>query len=320
MAYIGRQPQIGNFQICDAISTVNAQAAYTMQVGSVNVLPETANHMIVSLNGVIQAPITSYTVSGSTITFAANLVTGDVINFIQILGDVLDLGVPSDGTVTSGKLATNAVTTVKITDANVTTAKITDNAITLAKMVHGTDGNIISYDANGAPVAVATGNDGMVLTSAGAGAPPAFEAIAANAGTLDFQSDRTSDLTINVNTLTEIVFNGEAIDTGGKYNTSNGRYTPAVAGNYFVHASVSCEPNGDHDQAEQTFFKIRKNGVDTEFGQVSCSGAATDQHFSLSTTAIITLDGDDYISVWMYTQRALKLFSDQCSFNGFRLS
>ena len=105
MSYIGRQPQIGNFQICDAISTVNNQAAYTMQVGSVNVLPETANHMIVSLNGVIQAPITSYTVSGSTITFAANLVTGDVINFIQILGDVLDLGVPSDGTVTSAKIA-----------------------------------------------------------------------------------------------------------------------------------------------------------------------------------------------------------------------
>ena len=36
MSYIGRQPQIGNFQICDAISTVNNQAAYTMQVGSVN--------------------------------------------------------------------------------------------------------------------------------------------------------------------------------------------------------------------------------------------------------------------------------------------
>jgi len=107
MSYIGRQPQIGNFQICDAISTVNNQAAYTMQVGSVNVLPETANHMIVSLNGVIQAPISSFTVNGSTITFAANLVTGDVINFIQILGDVLDLGVPSDGTVTSAKLATN---------------------------------------------------------------------------------------------------------------------------------------------------------------------------------------------------------------------
>ena len=104
MAYIGREPQIGNFQVCDAISVVNGQAAYTMQVSSVNVSPETANHMIVSLNGIIQAPGSSYTVSGSTITFASNLVTGDVINFIHILGSVLDLGTPSDSTVSLAKL------------------------------------------------------------------------------------------------------------------------------------------------------------------------------------------------------------------------
>jgi hypothetical protein len=104
MAYIGVKPTIGNFQICDAISVVDGQAAYTMQVGSVNVIPQSANHMIVSLNGVIQKPGSSFTVSGSTITFASNLATGDVIDFIQILGDVLDLGVPSDATVTAAKL------------------------------------------------------------------------------------------------------------------------------------------------------------------------------------------------------------------------
>ena len=104
MAYIGTKPTVGNFQICDAISVVNGQAAYTMQVGSVNVIPQSANHMIVSLNGTIQKPNSSFTVSGSTITFASNLATGDVIDFIQILGDVLDLGVPSDATVTAAKL------------------------------------------------------------------------------------------------------------------------------------------------------------------------------------------------------------------------
>lgn len=104
MAYIGREPQVGNFQVCDAISVVNGQAAYTMQVSSVNVSPETANHMIVSLNGVLQAPGSSYTVSGSTITFASNLVTGDVINFIHILGSVLDLGVPSNDTVGAAQI------------------------------------------------------------------------------------------------------------------------------------------------------------------------------------------------------------------------
>jgi len=104
MAYIGREPQIGNFQVCDAISVVNGQAAYTMQVSSVNVSPESANHMLVSLNGVLQQPNSSFTVSGSTITFASNLVTGDVIDFIQILGSTLDLGVPSDNTVSLAKL------------------------------------------------------------------------------------------------------------------------------------------------------------------------------------------------------------------------
>jgi hypothetical protein len=114
MAYIGQSPSIGNFQVCDAISTVNGQAAYTMQVSSVNVVPETANHMLVSLNGILQRPGSSFTVAGSTITFASNLVTGDVINFIHILGSVLDLGVPSDDTVAAAKISANAVTGAKL--------------------------------------------------------------------------------------------------------------------------------------------------------------------------------------------------------------
>jgi hypothetical protein len=42
-------------------------------------------------------------------------------------------------------------------------------------MASGTDGNIISYDTSGNPVAVATGTDGQVLTSSGAGTVCAFE-------------------------------------------------------------------------------------------------------------------------------------------------
>jgi hypothetical protein len=114
MAYIGTKPTVGNFQICDAISVVNGQAAYTMQVGGVNVNPQSANHMIVSLNGTIQKPNSSFTVANSVITFSSNLATGDVIDFIQILGDVLDLGVPSDATVTTAKLGANSVTAAKL--------------------------------------------------------------------------------------------------------------------------------------------------------------------------------------------------------------
>jgi len=66
--------------------------------------------MIVSLNGVIQKPGSSYTISSSTITFSSNLATGDSIDFIYLLGNVLDLGTPSDSTVTTAKLSGNLVT------------------------------------------------------------------------------------------------------------------------------------------------------------------------------------------------------------------
>jgi hypothetical protein len=113
MAYIGKQPVVGNFQKCDAISVVNGQAAYTLNVGGAAVSPENANHMLVSLNGVLQAPGDSFTVSGSTLTFASNLATGDVIDFVIILGDVLDLGTPSDNSISTAKLVANSVTAAK---------------------------------------------------------------------------------------------------------------------------------------------------------------------------------------------------------------
>ena len=75
MAYLGQQPISGDFKKLDTISVVNGQAAYTMQYNSANYVPASANHMIVSLNGVIQNPGTSFTVSGSTLTFASNSVS-----------------------------------------------------------------------------------------------------------------------------------------------------------------------------------------------------------------------------------------------------
>ena len=104
MAYIGAQPTFGNFQACDAITT-SATDTFNLLVGGVAISPQSAQHCLVSLNGVLQAPISSYTISGSTIVFAAALTSADSIDFITILGDTLDLGVPSDGAVGNTQLA-----------------------------------------------------------------------------------------------------------------------------------------------------------------------------------------------------------------------
>ena len=102
---------------------------------------------------------------------SANGVTVDGLN-------IKDSKLVTANSVITSNITDANITTAKIADVNVTEGKIADNAITLAKMASGTDGNIISYDTSGNPVAVATGSSGQVLTSAGAGAIPSFQAAA----------------------------------------------------------------------------------------------------------------------------------------------
>ena len=82
-------------------------------------------------------------------------------------------------------------------------ATIADNSITLAKMASGTDGQVITYDASGNPVAVGPGTDGQVLTSTGAGSPPAFENVSA---TISPGSTIAGDLTLETSTTDHPIF------------------------------------------------------------------------------------------------------------------
>ena len=93
---------------------------------------------------------------------------------------------PAQSALVSADITDDIISTAKLNDNAITTAKLNDDAITLAKMAAGTDGNIISYDTSGNPVAVATGSDGQVLTSSGAGTICAFEALPASGKVLQF--------------------------------------------------------------------------------------------------------------------------------------
>ena len=108
MAYIGKQPTVGNFVKLDAITT-SATTTFNLTNGGVAYYPQSPNHCLVSLNGILQAPTDSFTISGSTIIFSSALTTSDVIDFIIVLGDVLNIGTPSDNTVSTAKLASGLV-------------------------------------------------------------------------------------------------------------------------------------------------------------------------------------------------------------------
>mgnify|MGYP003130820754 CR=1 FL=1 len=147
MTYIGAVPTTGDFKKLDSITTSSA-TTFNLRQGGVAVYPQSANHCIVSLNGVIQAPIDAFTIVNDTIVFSSSLAGTDVINFILVLGNVNDIGVPSSDSVGSSELKSNAVTTAKITDGNVTAAKFNADVISgqteLATTPADTDEFIIS--------------------------------------------------------------------------------------------------------------------------------------------------------------------------------
>ena len=109
MPFIGQNPSVGAYHVLDNITIgSNTNGPFDMLLNGVAFSPESANHLLVSLNGVIQKPGSSFTVSGSQITFVTSsgtLTTSDSIDFIMALGNVLDVGVPTDGSVSSAKLA-----------------------------------------------------------------------------------------------------------------------------------------------------------------------------------------------------------------------
>ena len=120
------------------------------------------------------------TADSQKVKVSSNDTTAGFLNGKLVAGTNISLTEGTDGgneTLTAA--LTGTIATSQIADLNVTSGKIANDAITLAKMAPGTDGNVISYDASGNPVAVATGSTGQVLTSAGAGAPPTFSTLPA---------------------------------------------------------------------------------------------------------------------------------------------
>ena len=273
MAYIGKQPIVGNFQVCDAISVVNGQAAYTMKVSSTNVSPESANHMLVSLNGILQKPGSSFTISGATITFASNLVTNDVIDFIILLGNVLDLGVPSDD--------------------SVTTAKIADDAVTAAKLASGAGGKILQVIKKEVSSTITESVSANSLGSAITGLATAITPAATTSKILimaDFNvgrdsNDGNSQVGIQLLRGTTLIGNGDAASS----RTRVACITDVLDDDVLEHMSLN-HIDSPSSTSEVTYnFKFLNADGDTSNLYINRSHGDADGSHSVRTSCNITL-------------------------------
>ena len=163
--------------------------------------------------------------------------------------------------------------------AALTSGDITNGIISLPKLTDGTDGNLISYDASGNPVAVATGSDGQVLTSAGAGAPPAFEAAAAGGKIGQVISTNKTD-TYSASVGTEVF---SSIVTGLTVAITPSATSSKVL--VFVNMNVGAE--GEHGLRFQLFRGTTQIDL----------GAASSSRGRLSKGIIQNSGGNDYMSM-----------------------
>ena len=134
MPFLGKSPDAGakNNVLLDAIST-SATATYNLTRDSVAYAPVGAASLIVSLNGVTQAPINGYTVSGTQLIFASALTSNDVIDYIISSEAITKTVAVPDGAVSTSKLADSSVTAAKLstTLANRLTALEDENLLNL---------------------------------------------------------------------------------------------------------------------------------------------------------------------------------------------
>jgi hypothetical protein len=110
VAYVGNQPARGQWRkLSDISSTFDGViTTFTTSVppgtSQYFVTAGSASQLLISLGGVIQEPDVDYTVSTNSVTFTTPPTSG--LSFFGVLcGDALNAGVPSDGSVTTSKLA-----------------------------------------------------------------------------------------------------------------------------------------------------------------------------------------------------------------------
>jgi len=286
MAYIGRGlDKISNVEKLDNLTFDGSSTSYSLLKGGVSFTPSSANNILLSIDGVVQAG--NFTVSGSTIDFGIAVSASSTCDFIIHYG-VGVITTPSDGSVTTAKIQDSSVSLAKLT------ATGTQDATTFLR------------------------GDNTFAVPAGGTNTPAF--LAYSSGSPQSISDATKT---KVSIDTEILDSDSAYDTGtsrftvpageGGYYHITGKIKLNEEGGESSEVELNLYKNGS--QYTKNYFY--SGGVGSGFG--------TFEAWGLTISAIVSLSAGDYVELYAYINEtsgnsgSVSIGSVNTLFGGYKL-
>ena len=220
MPYIGRGiTELQTVEKLDNITFTNSAGPYNLTKSSAAFTPVSANHIILSIDGVVQYG--NFTVSSSTITFDSSISSTSTCDFILHIATGI-ANVPTDGSVTNAKLATSVITgqtELAATPANDDLFLIYDTSTTSLKKLQKSYLNpTLSYSSG-----TATGNGSTTAFTISSGRTVEDVLVFVNG----FQLTPTTDYTISGTTLTFVTAPGSSAEITFRYLPLGGAYTSA---------------------------------------------------------------------------------------------
>ena len=112
-----------------------------------------------------------------------------------------------------------------------------------------------------------------------------------------FEAHLSATQTVSDAVFTKVQSNTEVFDTDSCYdNSTNYRFTPTVAGKYFVYGKVMTRAGAT--SLENGIIEIRKNGSSYVRQQIDLSSNRIDNN-CVQASAVIDMNGSsDYVELW----------------------
>ena len=240
MPYLGKSPNHGNFteltDVSGSFDGSTTQFALTSRIGGVAITPVIEAAVLISINGVIQEPTTDYTVSGTNITFTSAPASTDSF-FGTVMGFQLDVGTPSDSTVTPAKMnITSALVPASADGAALGSTSAEWSDLFLA------DGGIIKLGSDQDVTLTHVADTGILLNS-----------------TMQLQFNDSSqyinapsNAILDINATDEIELNATAVDLNGTLDVSGATTAAAITASGIIKTDDATDATSTTDGSLQT--------------------------------------------------------------------